>query len=212
MNIDSYEYQYPPELFHLLTDAISLLCKSKPGVLAFFGSAGVDKADTNDLEKRVIDNRSSISKHEITQTVLTRLCDKKGAGLGTRRAILQRVVEWEDFSTCWDKDRSQAELLVVKIQKYVGRKDTVTRIFQAGEEQRSFRAEESRKKLEEKQQKKRDLSEIKTDLSSLYSPSNAQKRGKMLESVLNRLFKVSDMLVYSGSIKRDKKRGSCKIQ
>ena len=119
MNIDSYEYQYPPELFQLLTDAISLLCRSKPGVLAFFRSAGVDKADTNDLEKRVLENRSSISKREIAQTVLTWLCDKKGAGLGTRRAVLQRVVEWEDFSTCCDKDRQQAELLVAKIQKYV---------------------------------------------------------------------------------------------
>src|SRR5260370_1747218 len=105
MNIDSYEYQYPPELFQLLTDAISLLCRSKPGVLAFFRSAGVDKADTNDLEKRVIENRSSITKREIAQTILTRLCDKRGAGLGTRRAVLQRVVEWKDFSTCWDKDR-----------------------------------------------------------------------------------------------------------
>jgi restriction system protein len=195
MNIDSYEYQYPPELFQLLTDAISLLCKSKPGVLAFFRSAGVDKADMNDLERRVIENRSSISKREIAQTALTRLCDKKGAGLGTRRAVLQRVVEWEDFSTCWDKDRPQAELLVAKIQKFVGRKDTVTRIFQAGEEQRSLRAEESRKHLEEKQQRKRELSEIKAELSSLYSPSNAQKRGKTLERVLNRLFRVSDMLV-----------------
>ncbi len=195
MNIDSYEYQYPPELFQLLTDAVSLLCRSKPGVLAFFRSAGVDKADTNDLEKRVIENRSSITKREIAQTILTRLCDKRGAGLGTRRAVLQRVVEWEDFSTCWDKDQQQAELLVAKIQKYVGRKDTVTRIFQAGEEQRSLRAEESRKKLEEKQRRKRELSEVKADLSSLYSQSNAQKRGKMLESVLNRLFRVSDMLV-----------------
>ena len=147
MNIDSYEYQYPPELFQLLAEAISLLSKSKPGVLAFFGSAGVDKADMNDLEKRVIENRSSISKREIAQTVLTRLCDKRGAGLGTRRAVLQRVVEWEDFSTCWDKDQPQAELLVAKIQKYVGRKDIVTRIFQAGEEQRSLQAEESRKKV-----------------------------------------------------------------
>src|SRR5690348_7368334 len=195
MNTDSYEYQYPPEIFQLLTDTISLLCKSKPDVLAFFRSAGVDKADTNDLEKRVLENRSSISKREIAQTILTRLCDKKGAGLGTRRAVLQRVVEWEDFSTCWDKDRPQAEFLVAKIQKYVGSKDTVTRIFQAGEEQRSLRAEESRKLLEEKQQRVREIAEIKASLSSLYSPSNAQKRGKTLESILNRLFRVSDMLV-----------------
>src|SRR5713101_5684633 len=176
MNIDSYEYQYPPELFELLTNAISLLSKSKPGVLAFFRSAGVEKADTNDLEKRFIENSSSITKREIAQTGLTRLCDKKGAGLGTRRAVLQRVVDWDDFSTCWDKDRPQAELLVAKIQKFVDRKDAVTRIFQAGEEQRNLRAEESRKQLEEKQQKKRELSEVKADLSSLYSPSNAQKR------------------------------------
>src|ERR1700680_4951216 len=104
MNIDSYEYQYPPELFELLANAISLLSKSKPGVLAFFWSAGVNKVDTNDLEKRVIEDRSSISKPEIAQKVLTRLCEKKGAGLGTRRAVLQRVVDWDDFYTCWDKD------------------------------------------------------------------------------------------------------------
>jgi restriction system protein len=57
------------------------------------------------------------------------------------------------------------------------------------------RSEEYGKQLQEKQQKKRELSEIKAELSSLYSQSNAQKRGKTLERILNRLFRVNDMLV-----------------
>ena len=34
-------YQYPPELFSLLVDAIAVLCKSKKDVLLFFRGAGV---------------------------------------------------------------------------------------------------------------------------------------------------------------------------
>ena len=190
MNIDTYEHQYPPELYQLLLDAIPKLCRSKNDVPAFFTNCGVDDVDLFEIRRRLRVNREGTSKHDMADDVLTRLCNKRGAGLGVRRAVLQRVYEWEDFTPCWDDDRRDAELLVAKIQKFVDKKDSVTRNRQTEDEQRRIRAEEARRKIEAKQRFREDNAAIRTDLISLYSEANAPKRGKTLESVLNRLFKL----------------------
>src|SRR5271169_4541768 len=99
MNI---EYHYPTELLQLLIETIPLLCKSKLDVLIFLTSAGTDDAILEDLKERVRQDKNSISKYEIVRVVLTRLNEKGEYALRERREILRRVVEREDFSTCWE--------------------------------------------------------------------------------------------------------------
>lgn len=188
-------FHYPPELLSLLIDTIPLLCRSKKDVLLFFKGAGVDSALTSDLTIRVEEDPESINKYEIVRTVLTRLNEKGDSTLRERREILKRVTEFEDFSACWPADQLKAKGLVAEIRRVVNVKDSFTRMHQEREEERKKRQVEQQAKLEEAQRRRGKLSEVKTALFSLFSESNSQKRGKALESVLDRLFEVSGILI-----------------
>jgi len=188
-------YQYSPELLKLLTDTIPLLCRSKQDVLNFFTSAGVEEVILKDLAKRVREDRDNISKYEIAETVLIRLNEKGDAALRQRREILKRVTEREDFSTLWPNDQLKARGLVAQIRQEVNAKDTLTKINLEREAERKQRLSEDQAKREEERRRKNDLSLIKRDLFALFSETDPHKRGKASEGVLNRLFKVSDILI-----------------
>jgi restriction endonuclease Mrr len=188
-------YHYPPDLFQLLIDAIPKLCRTKKNVVEFFTGAGVSRVILGDLTRRVYEDRESISKAEFVQTVLARLNQRGEVALRERREVLKRVVEWEDFSTCWPDDQLTAQGLVAQIQKVVNVKDTFTRINLEREDERKQRLAEAKTKQDELQRRKTQLSAVKRDLFSLFRETNPQKRGKALESVLNRLFAASDILV-----------------
>lgn len=190
-------FHYPPELFQLLVDTIPLLSRSKLDVLLFLKGAGIDYQVMNDLWVRVENDRENISKYEIARTVLTRINERGEAALRERRELLKRVTEIEDFSTCWPADELKAKGLVGEIRRVVNVKDSFTRMKQEVEKEREKHQREHQEQIQALQQKQAELLTIKEDLFSLFSlPDNQrQKRGKLLEGILNRLFKASDILV-----------------
>jgi hypothetical protein len=97
-------FHYPPELTALLIDTIPLLCKSKKDVLLFFRGAGVPETLMEDYIQKVQTNRDKIFKHEIVRGILTRLNEKGDKFLRERREVLKRVVEFENFSACWETE------------------------------------------------------------------------------------------------------------
>lgn len=111
----SNTHHFPPELLELLVEAIPLLCRSKRSTLGFFTGAGVSKTVVADMDQRVQTDRENISKYEIARTALTRINEKGESTLGNRREVLKRVVEFEDFSTCWPDDRLKAQGLVAQM-------------------------------------------------------------------------------------------------
>jgi len=188
-------FHYPPELLNLLIDTIPLLCRSKKDTFLFFRGAGVASDLTEDLTKKLKDAPDSINKYEITRTILTRLNERGEATLRERREILKRVTEFEDFSTCWPADQLKAKGLVAEIRRVINIKDSFTRIYMEREEEKRKRQDEQQTNLRKAQRQKVELSELKRDLFSLFNEQDKRKRGKALESVLNRLFKASDILV-----------------
>ncbi len=188
-------FHYPPELLNLLIDTIPLLSRSKKDTLLFFRGAGVASDVTEDLSKKLREAPDTIKKYEITRTILIRLNERGEATLQERREILKRVTEFEDFSTCWPADQLKAKGLVGEIRRVINVKDSFTRMHIEQEEEKKKRQAEQQAKLAEAQQRKALLSEVKRDLFSLFTEQNRQKRGKAVESVLNRLFKISGILV-----------------
>jgi len=188
-------FHYPPELFNLLVDTIPLLCRTKDDVIVFFKGAGVPSPITSPLVRRINKDRGSISKYEIVRTVLTRLNEKGEATLRERREILKRITEFESFSSCWPTDQLKARGLVAEVRQVVNVKDSFTRMEQEKDGERRKRQAEQRVKINEDTQRRAKLSAVRTDLLSLFSESNSQKRGKALESVLNRLFEANGLLV-----------------
>ena len=186
---------YPPELFRLLVETLPKLCKTKKDLLQFFRGAGVDRSILTPYERLLVTNREAFNKYNVTREIATKLNELGERTLRERREILKRVVEFADFSVCWSEDHAPARGLVAQIRELVNVKDTFTRINLERETERSARLAETRKQTSQQQQKKEALNQIRTDLCTLAVGGNPQKRGKALESVLNRLFKEGGVLV-----------------
>jgi restriction system protein len=188
-------YHFPPDLTELLIDTIPRLSKSKVGVLDFFRSWGVPPAMTADLRGQVTADRDSISKFAIARTVIKRINEGGDKTLGARRQVLQRVTQFEDFSACWPEDQLKARGLIAEIQKIINVKDSFTRMQQAEEQHRHAAARHRQKQAEEKQRKHAHRDDLRRQLASLGSMTDARKRGLALERVLNEIFKLDGISV-----------------
>lgn len=194
MNIDIIHH-YPPEILNLLVDTVPLLCRSKNDVLVFFKGAGVSARMTADFRQKLATDRSSVNKYEIVREVLVRLNDTGEASLRERREVLKRVIEFEDFSTCWPTDQLKAKGLVAEIRRVVDVKDSFGRMRQEQEAERKKRLDDEKKKVAAQNARKEKLEQVKRDLYSLFGQTNPQQRGKQLEDVLNDLFRTAGILV-----------------
>lgn len=121
-------YQYPPELFQLLVDTIPSISKGKKDVLTFFRGAGVQETLLAPLRTRLAQDPKGIHKFEIARVVLTRINEQGDDALRERREVLKRVVEFEDFSTCWPEDQLKAKGLIAEIRRVINVKDSFSRI------------------------------------------------------------------------------------
>lgn len=188
-------FHYPPDLFELLVQTIPLLNKSKPSVLLFFKGAGIDDPLYNDIAKKLAADKNSLNKFDMVRTVLERINVNSQKYLRERREIIKRVTEFESFSACWPDDQLKAKGLVAEIQKVVNVKDSFTRMNQERTSQQKKNSEDYLKNIQAQQKIRAEREAVKTDLYALFSENNAQKRGKLLESVLNRYFKTYNILV-----------------
>jgi hypothetical protein len=189
-------YHYPPELLELLISAIPKLYRSKVSVLQFFEGAGVKKNVLKDLYDQVKYDKEKISKYEISRIVLVKINDMGDDALRTRREIVKRVVEFEDFTLCWPSDQAEARGLVSQVRDIVNKKDTFTRMKQelnnAKKSQREQESLEQKRRLNERSAR---LSTIKSDFETLVKEENPQKRGKLLEQILNDLFSFYEISI-----------------
>lgn len=190
------KYHYPPEVFNLLIDVIPLLCRSKKDVIVFFRGAGVSDTELSDINNRVVNDRTNINKYEIARTILQRINEKGDIGLRVRREIIKRVVEYEDFSTCWPADQLKAKGLVSELRRVVNVKDTFTRINKEREQEKAARVEETSTRIQQEKQRRESIEKIKQEFYALFAlDDKPQERGKLLEKVLNKFFAVYNILV-----------------
>lgn len=120
--------QYPTELFELLTEAIPLLCRSEKDILLFFREAGVGYELLCDFWLRVEQADDSVQKDEIVSTTLSRLNEPGDIAWLRRKAILEMVTEFNDFSHCLPDDQLKALELVSEIRRIQGIKDDLTKV------------------------------------------------------------------------------------
>lgn len=191
-------YHFPPELTQQLIDAIPLLCRSKRDVVLFFRGAGTPSELCSRLECQLTQDRDSLNKYEIARIVLTHLNEGGEQMLRVRREVLKRVVEFEDFSRCWPADYLKAKGLVAEIQRVVNVKDSFTRMAQERAKERQRAAVDHEKEAEIAARKREALESIKRDFFSLFAITDAKRRGVLLESVLNRLFRHFGIQVREG--------------
>lgn len=192
-------YHFPPELFQQLVDVLPLLTKSKKDLVLFFRGAGMTASMTFDIEEELATDRNAINKYDMTRRLLTRLNEAGDAALTIRRQLVRRVVEFEDFSRCYENNALQARGLVAEVQRVVNVKDSFTRMNLAREEaEQKVQAVYSAQREAEAQAKRQRhtrIAEAKAELFSLFLESDPHKRGKAVEVALNRLFAAYEILV-----------------
>jgi restriction system protein len=188
-------FHYPPEVLQNLKNVIPLLSRSKKDVLSFFQGAGVAEGVLSDLRNRVQNNPDDISKYEIARTVLERLNAKKDDHLRELREVVRRVTDVEEFSMCWPNDQLKAKGLVAELREIVEVKDAFTRMRIEREREANRSKEDAERKAQTARERREKVQAVGKDLFALFSEPDAQKRGKALEGVLNRLFGAYGMAI-----------------
>jgi hypothetical protein len=191
-------FHYPPELLNLLNDTLPKLCKSKDDLLLIFQGAGVGRDLLAPYQTLLRNNKVGFSKYPVTRELLAKLNELGERSLRERREILKRVTEFHDFSVCWEADQAPARGLVAQVRDLVNVKDSFTRMnLEREQEQKARRAEQEIRFAGEKERKAK-LARVKSQLFALFAESDAHKRGKALEAVLNSLFAAYGILVREG--------------
>lgn len=197
-------FHYPPEVFSLLVDTIPLLCRGKKDVLVFFKGAGVPDADMASMVTQLRTDAKSVNKYQIARHVLEALNSRGDSGLAARREVIKRIVEFEEFSTCWPTDQLKAKGLVADIRKVVNVKDSFTRMKQERDAERQQTTQRAREEQAELAAKRAQVHSVRDRLFSLFGMDDKPNaRGNLLESVLNDLFRAYGILVKEDFRRKD---------
>lgn len=170
----------------------------------FLRGAGIAQEDLAEVEHIVRTNREAINKYEIVRNVLAKLNERGDSGLRPCRELLKRVVEFESFETCWPADQYKAKGLVASIREAVNAKDSFTRMKQerdAEREQVQVQRQAERTAAAEKRAK---IEDVSNRLCALFSMNDRpQERGKLLEAVLNDMFRAYGIHVHEDLRRKD---------
>lgn len=197
-------FHYPPEVLSLLVDTIPLLCRSKRDVVLFFYGAGVAPEDINEVQRLVNATPEAINKFDIVRNVLTKVNQRGDNGLRARREILRRVVDFESFETCWPNDQYKAKGLVASIREAVNKKDAFTRMKQERDAERDSRIAKQQLERNAAAEKRAKIEHVNQRLLALFKMDDKpQERGKLLEKVLNDLFRAYGIYVQEDFRRRD---------
>jgi restriction system protein len=180
----------------LLVETLIRINPRKRDVISFFRGAGVTSSRLSDWAQRLQAEPQSVRKADIVRDVLQELNENKGNdALRLRREVVRRVVQFEEFSACWESDRLQAQGLVAQLRSLVNAKDTLTQINIERERERAERLQESAERAKVIAATKAAREAVKRDLFALFAESDSVKRGLALEPILNRLFDTYGILV-----------------
>lgn len=191
---DDPTFHYPPDLFNAVRQAVPLLTRARKEVPMFFQGCGVDRAYLAGIEQRMRDK--DYGKYPATEDILRYLNEGRDTQfLRQRREVVKRIIEWEDFSSCYPDKRLEAQGAVATVRQLVNAKDSLTRMQQRHDDEMRKHRDARREELDAAAVKRKRLEDVRSDLFALFSETDAHKRGKQLEGVLNRLFQASGILV-----------------
>ena len=189
MNTD-VTYHFPPDLFELLVDALPLLVKGKGALLDVFRGVGMPRDLLDDVEHQIITNRDGIKKHEIARTLLQRLNNggDREKFIRARRQLLRRVIEWEDFNTCYSENALKAQGAVAAIQRRVNAHDSFIRMANAREAELEAHRQAREAEALAIRQKSEERSMLSSEFGATAALQNGPERGRAVETVLNKIF------------------------
>lgn len=191
MAVDVDPFHFPPDVHQLLVDVIPRLCRNKNDVLTFFQGAGCDETYLATHRAQLLRDPAASRKHLICRDILMRLNERGDAALRVRREVVKRVVEFEDYSTCWPNDILHAQGLVAQLRRLVNVKDSFTRMKAERERERQHTSRHYEAVAETKRKQLEQLGIFAHELGMLAVMPDRARRGKALENLLNRWFEIA---------------------
>jgi restriction system protein len=188
-------YHFPAELLALLIDTIPRLLRTKRDVLMFFRGAGVPETDYRDLLDRLATSPSEVSKFALAREVLGRLNAAGDGRIAARREIIRRVVEFEDFSACYDNERDAAKARVAEVRRLVDARDSFTRMRMERDREAEARRVEGRQRATAAAAAAERFEAVRDEVFALFAMPDPHRRGTALEAALNHLFELERIAV-----------------
>jgi len=148
-----------------------------------------------DFEQRVATDRENVRKSEIAREVLVRLNEAGESMLRQRRELVKRIAETDSYAACWPEDAPKAKGVVAEVREIVNVKDSFTRMRIERDRELADHRRAKDEELALAAKARADRLEVGKELSALFGVSDAQARGRRLESVLNQLFALGDLSV-----------------
>lgn len=181
-------YHFPPDLFNLLVETVPRINKTKKDLLTFFKNVGTPLCFINEFKATVELNPQQISKKDITRRILEQLNSDTDKYLSIRRNLLQRIIDFDAFDTCYPDDIDIAKARISDIKKIVNLKDSITKQSQFLEQERILKKQKRLNLLKKIELTKSEFEKISNSFVALFSIKDPQLRGKELEKVLNNFF------------------------
>lgn len=189
-------YPFRPDVYIAVVQAVPLICKSKRDVVTFFRGTGMRHKHLDVLAKQVASDPDSLKKHHMTDELLEIANrDASDAGLKVRREILKRIVDFNNFESCWPNDQLAAKGAVAKVRELIQEKDAFTRMAQAHDRERAQMLEASRRQAAEKRRQQEERERVKQALYAVIVMPAGKERGDAFERVLNQIFALDGLLV-----------------
>ena len=156
-------------------------------MVTFFRGCGVAQSILDEVAAWVVSG-SSQSKYQTTRHVLAQINELGDSGIRVRREVIKRITEFDNFDACWENNRLAAQGAIAALRNLVNKKDTFTRLKDIHEEDQQRHRREQQAAVDRQNKIRQERQAIRDDLGSLFRETDAHKRGKALEGVLNRLF------------------------
>lgn len=175
---------FPVDIKGCMKDCILSLFWPRRDIVGFFEKHGCSKAELSGLQ---IEGENSLKRHEVIDTLFSKLDARADNGLGPFRAMLQSLLAWSHFDPYYfDKlrklDRSVATRSLAHLKQLQEIRDA------------KIKADRERRATNEavRQQPMATLEDLRTEyLDLLGNKTSRQQRGYALEQILAELARIS---------------------
>lgn len=152
-------------------------------------------AEFGDLADALSSRPDTVNKFGMTREILTRLNAAGDRRIAVHREVIRRVVEFEDFTACYENERDAAKARVAEVRQLVNVKDSFTRMSIEREREAEKRRHEARQRAADIEAKKSAKMASRDALYAVFGEKDPHARARKFESALNAVFASEGILV-----------------
>lgn len=189
-------YHFTPEVLSVSVDALVNVTRGKHDVIVWLRSAGISEKLLAPWREKLNANKDEVSKAAIARDILCKLNEGGDGLLRQRREVIKRLVETDDFSSCWPDKILVAQGLIARLRDLVNVKDSFTKMRMEAESASRRERQARDAEMQKARARASALRDIARAMSGLLKwQAEPHARGREFEKQLTRLFELSEIQV-----------------